>query len=145
AAVALALLLQVAALTALAGSVAGAVAAGVAVLLGRHGLAWACAIGVPSARPSGLGATVAGSLPRRAGAACAVRALVLASVAVALAGAAWWLGAAMWAGGMVASAAVLRRCTTRLGGVTGDVLGAVVELGVAASLTVAAVLLPHAG
>lgn len=145
AAVALVLLLQVAALTALAGSVAGAVAAGVAVLLGRHGLAWACAAGVPSARPSGLGATVAGSIPRRGVAVCAAGALVLAWVAVALAGAAGWLGPAMWAGGVVAAAAVLRRCTTRLGGVTGDVLGAVVELGTAASLTVAAVLLPHAG
>lgn len=145
AAVALVLLLQVAALTALAESVAGAVAAGVAVLLGRHGLAWACAAGVPSARPSGLGATVAGSIPRRGVAVCAAGALVLVWVAVALAGAAGWLGPAMWAGGVVAAAAVLRRCTTRLGGVTGDVLGAVVELGTAASLTVAAVLLPHAG
>jgi len=51
----------------------------------------------------------------------------------------------MWAGAVAAAAAVLRRCTTRLGGVTGDVLGAIVELGVAASLTLAAVLLPHAG
>jgi adenosylcobinamide-GDP ribazoletransferase len=47
--------------------------------------------------------------------------------------------------GLLAAWALRRRAVRRLGGVTGDVLGAIVELGGAASLTLAAVLLPHAG
>jgi len=39
---------------------------------------------------------------------------------------------------------VLRRAVVRLGGITGDVLGAVVEVALAAGLTAAAVVLPHA-
>jgi len=38
-----------------------------------------------------------------------------------------------------AAAVLLRRCVTRLGGVTGDVLGGCVEVAVAAALVVLAV------
>ena len=144
AAVALVLLVDAAALSALAGSWTGIAMAGLCVLLSRHGLTWACRAGVPSARPSGLGATVAGSVPRVAVAVASVGVLGLSVAVGLLAGSRWWLGPALWVAAVLAGLAVLRRCTTRLGGVTGDVLGAVVEAGLAASLSLAAVLLPHA-
>ena len=143
AAVVLVLLVDAAALSSLAGSEAGIAVAGLCVLLSRHGLTWACRAGVPPARASGLGATVAGTVPRGALAGACATVLGLA-VAVGLgAGGPWWFGPALWAVAVLATLAVLRRCTARLGGVTGDVLGAVVEVGLAASLALASVLLPH--
>ncbi|NBH04478.1 adenosylcobinamide-GDP ribazoletransferase, partial [Amycolatopsis sp. SID8362] len=50
-----------------------------AVLIGRCTLSMACARGIPSARPEGLGATVAGSVPRTAALAIAVAAAALAT------------------------------------------------------------------
>jgi adenosylcobinamide-GDP ribazoletransferase len=107
----------------------------IAVTAGRSVLSMACARGIPAARAEGLGATVAGSAPR-------VAALGVAAVSVA--GAAllttpWWTGAVAVAGAYAVAAVLLRRCVTRLGGVTGDVLGGCVELAVAAALVVLAV------
>ncbi len=143
----LVLLVQVTALgEALAG--VGPVAVVVAALAGRTGLALACARGVPAARPGGLGATVAGSVPRWAAVlvVLAVAAVVVVGTGLAtgtgpggpgtadgVAGAAALAGAAVAAAAVVA-ALVTWRAVRRLGGVTGDVLGAVVELGTAAAL-----------
>lgn len=122
----LVLLLQVGALTA-----ANPVTAAAGVLVGRCTLSMACARGVPSARPEGLGATVAGSVPRAAAVAVGVAA---AGLAVLLPGLPWWRGplAVLLAYGV--AGALLWRCTKRLGGITGDVLGAGVEAAVAAAL-----------
>ncbi len=109
------------------------------VLVSRAMLALACARGVPSARPDGLGAAVAGSVPRAVAAAVVLVVAAAAAVAGSLDAAVWWIGPAGVAGALAATAVVLRRCTSRLGGVTGDVLGAVVELALAGSLAVAAV------
>ena len=143
-AVVLVLLVQAAALSSLVTTWAGVGVAGLAVLLSRHGLTWACAARVPSARRSGLGATVAGSVTHRVLTACAATVLVVATAVGVALGAAWWLGPALWLGAVVTTLAVVRRCISRLGGITGDVLGAVVEVGLAATLAIAAVLLPHA-
>lgn len=107
----------------------------IAVTAGRSVLSTACARGVPAARPDGLGATVAGSVPPWA---------ALGVAAVSVAGAAlltapWWAGAVAVAAAYAAAAVLLRRCVTRLGGVTGDVLGGCVEVAVAAALVVLAV------
>jgi adenosylcobinamide-GDP ribazoletransferase len=105
-----------------------------AVLLSRAVLPLACARGVPSARPSGLGATVAGSVAR---AAAAVPLLVVAGLGapvLAWAGLPWWRAPVAAVAAVVVSAAVVVRCTRRLGGITGDVLGACVELSFAAAL-----------
>lgn len=107
----------------------------IAVTAGRSVLSTACARGVPAARPEGLGATVAGSVPPWA---------ALGVAAVSVAGAAlltapWWAGAVAVAAAYAAAAVLLRRCVTRLGGVTGDVLGGCVEVAVAAALVVLAV------
>lgn len=137
----LALLLQVASLAALLPSYAGTALAALAWLASRHALAWACRPGVPAASPTGLGTLVAGAVPR---AGLAVAAITMAVAAVALGllpHARWWAGPATLVVAVVAALLVVRRCTARLGGVTGDVLGAVVEVALTAGLAAAAVAL----
>jgi adenosylcobinamide-GDP ribazoletransferase len=118
------------------GSGAAALTAAVliAVLLSRSVLPLACARGVPSARPSGLGATVAGSVPRSVAAAPLVVGAGLGSLLLAWAGLASWRAPVAGLLAAVVTAGVVIRCTRRLGGITGDVLGACVELSLAAAL-----------
>ncbi len=138
----------------------GALGVAVAVAAGRAVLPVACARGVPSARSEGLGSTVAGSVRRAVAAGVVVAtalaaALVLAATAAAGPGTArGWPAAAGTVPGTataalqgaaavvvaVGAAAVLaRRAVTRFGGITGDVLGACVEVGTAAALVALAV------
>lgn len=120
------------------GGVGAAVTAGLAVLISRTALTLACLEGIAAARGDGLGVAVAGSVPRAAGL------LVLLGVGVV----AWLVdgvpGLAAVALAAVAAGVVLWRAWRRLGGVTGDVLGACVELALAAGL-VAEVALPRTG
>ena len=110
---------------------------GVLVCASRVALALACVRGVPAARADGLGVTHVGSVPVVA----AVASLAVVGVAVGLAGLA--LGSA-WSTvlGLVAMVAivlaVLLRCVRRLGGITGDVLGAAVEVSFAVLVLAAA-------
>jgi adenosylcobinamide-GDP ribazoletransferase len=115
----------------------GPVNVAAALVVSRLALPLACVAGVPTARGEGLGAMVAGSVPRRA-AALLVLAAGVAAVVVALLG-----SAAVWAAfaGLLGGLAVGVRAVRRLGGVTGDVLGAVVE----ATFTVALVVLVATG
>lgn len=125
----------------LAPSVAGCLLAGAAVLVSRCSLATACARPVPSARAEGLGATVAGTVPVAAAAlSWVVGAALLAALAhpIFVATGAWWRAAAAAVLAAVAVLAVVRRCTRRLGGITGDVLGAGVEVALAVLLLVLA-------
>ncbi|GLY93314.1 adenosylcobinamide-GDP ribazoletransferase [Actinoplanes sp. NBRC 103695] len=117
AAIALTLLVQAAAIT--------PVAAVVAWTAGRAALPLACRRGVPPARAEGLGAMVAGTVP----------APVAAAIAVTVAVAAWWaVPGRPWQGPAAVLAALLvvvlllHHAVRRFGGVTGDVLGACVEL-----------------
>lgn len=140
AAVVLTLLVHVSALSVLLSSWPGAFLAAVAVVSSRHTLAWLCGRWLPAARSAGLGAAVAGSVPTAA----ALGAGLAVTLAAALLGG-WIGGPARWAGVLVPAALgaamlVGRRAKGRLGGVTGDVLGAGVELGLAAALAVAACL-----
>jgi adenosylcobinamide-GDP ribazoletransferase len=119
---------------ALAGAISlghGIVTAAVGILVGRCVLSMSCARGVPSARPSGLGATVAGSVAIPLAALVFVLAAVLACLAPGLP---WWRGLLAVAVGYLAAGVLLVRCVRRLGGITGDVLGGCVEVGVAAAL-----------
>jgi len=90
---------------------------------------------VPSARPVGFGAFVAGSVSTP------VLAIGTVVVLAAAGGSAALLGVEV-VGWVVAPAAALLLCTLavghvvrRLGGVTGDVFGALVEIGTALTLT----------
>ncbi len=144
AAVTLVLLLDAAALASLLPSLRGSVLAVVALVSSRQLLAWACARPVPPARADGLGATVAGSVTPAVWALSTAVTAVLAVGAGLAADLAWWAGPVVLAAAVAAGALVLRRAVVRLGGITGDVLGAVVEVALAAGLTAAAVVLPHA-
>jgi len=62
----------------------------------------------------------------------------LSAVAVAAAGTPWWRGPLGVLAALAVAALVLHRAATRLGGITGDVLGACVEVGTAAALVVLA-------
>ncbi|GAA0357989.1 hypothetical protein GCM10009530_04030 [Microbispora corallina] len=141
-----ALLVQVAALSALPG--APAVAALVAACAsGRLAVTWACREGVPAARPGGLGAFVAGTVGRgpalvsTAAAALAVAAVAaLSALLPAALGTsvppAWPILRALgaMAAGLAAAWLLRRRAVRRLGGITGDVLGALVETATTAAL-----------
>ncbi len=137
AAVVLVLLVDAAALASLAGSAGGLALAAVAVLASRHTLTWAC-VALPAARPGGLGATVAGSVHPAAAAVGGVVLLALALGGPYVAGAPWWSGPAALLAALGAAGVVLHRARGRLGGVTGDVLGACVELSLAAALAAGA-------
>ena len=127
--VVLVLLLQVAAL-----AVAGPVAVLLASVVGRAGLALACARGVPSARESGLGATVAGTVSRPA----ATLVMLAVIAAAGLGWRPWYQGVIAAAAGLVMLALLVVRAVRRFGGITGDVLGAGVEVATATALVVLA-------
>ncbi len=99
----------------------------------RLALTIGCAHGVPPARADGLGSAVAGTVPRVAAAACWV---VLAGV-LGLVLAPWWLGVMVAVAGLLTSVLLILHAVRRLGGITGDVLGAGVELTLVVMLLVA--------
>jgi adenosylcobinamide-GDP ribazoletransferase len=120
----------------------GPMALAVAVAASRCSLTVACAVQVPPARPGGLGAAVLGSVPPALAAAELALVAAVGTALLRLAGGAW-PDAAAAAVGATAAAAVVAWATTRvarqrLGGATGDVLGAAVELSLAAALLVLA-------
>jgi adenosylcobinamide-GDP ribazoletransferase len=108
-------------------------AVGLLVCASRACLPLACVRGVPAARGDGLGATVIGSVPVVG----ALGSLLVAAVAVAVAahglGSAWTavVGVVLM---VTAVLVLLLRCVRRLGGITGDVLGAAVEVSLAVLL-----------
>lgn len=113
--------LQVAALAVLIQREQGPAALAVGVVVARIALAWASTPLLPAARPDGLGATFAGSVP------IWVPALWTLLI-VALLGAwhpRWLFGVVLAA---TTAAVMLASARRRLGGVTGDVFGATVEM-----------------
>ncbi|MEY9843598.1 adenosylcobinamide-GDP ribazoletransferase [Streptacidiphilus sp. BW17] len=114
-----------------------------AAVTARTALLRGCQVGVPSARPDGLGAMVAGTVPRRQGASVAALTLVvlgLVAYGIARTGdnglpLALGTGLAVVAGLAVASL-LLTHCVRRFGGITGDVLGAMVESAATGTLIV---------
>ena len=104
---------QAAALTAYVGPASLAVLAGALVCLSRCALWIVCCTRVPAARPDGLGVTYTRTVP--------VPVAALAGLLLSV------------TGGLVV-VELVRRATTRFGGVTGDVFGAAIELALATSL-----------
>ncbi|HEV7628320.1 MAG TPA: adenosylcobinamide-GDP ribazoletransferase, partial [Streptomyces sp.] len=121
----------------------GALGVTVAAVTARSALTLAARSGVASARAEGLGAMVAGTVPvRTAGAVVAVVTLLATAV-----GAAVYLWAALLGAvlctlavllGLGAAELLLRHCRRRLGGVTGDVFGALAETAATVALVVLA-------
>ncbi len=133
-AVLLVLLTQVFALATLPAGRLSALALVAAAITGR--VAVVLASGLPPARPEGFGALIAGTArwPERLTAGLALLALV-AGVGAALGGLP--LAARGLAGvllGLAAAGLLQRAARRRLGGMTGDVFGALVEVGSAAAL-----------
>ncbi len=100
---------------------------------GRLAVTLCCRRGVPAARSQGLGALVAGTVPTP----------VVAVVTVAVAAAAGWaVPGRPWLGPVAVIAAVavvlllLRHAVRRFGGITGDVIGAAVEVATTTALLV---------
>ena len=141
AAVVLVLLVDAGALAFLLTTGPGVALVALSVLASRQLLAWACSAGVPSARKDGLGATVAGTVQPAAVALGFVLLLGLSALVTQWAGPSWWAGPVTMGSAALGGVAVIRRATRRLGGITGDVLGAVIEVSLTVALTTSALLL----
>lgn len=136
----LALLVQITALAVAIEAGKGAIALLLAVVAGRVAVVLACMRGIPAARPEGLGALVAGTVPRSAAIAWALALAMAAGLAtIWLTGSGAWLAALAVLGALVVSLLVVTRAVRRLGGITGDVLGAAAEIAQAAALVLLAV------
>ena len=141
AAVALVLLVDGAALASLLTTARGVVLVCLSLVASRHLLAWACSVGVPSARSEGLGATVAGTVHRGVVGLCFAALLGISALVSNWSHSPWWVGPVVLVGAALGGVAVILRTTRRFGGVTGDVLGAVIEVSFATALTASAILM----
>ncbi|MFG3263159.1 MULTISPECIES: adenosylcobinamide-GDP ribazoletransferase [Streptomyces] len=135
----LVLLAQVAALAQLydASWARGALAAVTSAVAARLALTLAARTGVPAARPEGLGAAVAGVVPVGGALAVAAGCLAAATAWGALLGPYDALRtpvAVVLA--LAAAELLLRHCTRRFGGITGDVFGGLAETAATTALVV---------
>jgi adenosylcobinamide-GDP ribazoletransferase len=105
----------------------------VALVVGRSAITWCCRRGIPAARKSGLGALVAGSVPVAVPIGWLVAGLLLSWPATHR----HWTGLVAVTIATAIILALLPHLRRRLGGITGDVLGAACEL----STTIALLLL----
>lgn len=140
AAIGLVLALQIIAASTLAGSWLGLTLGALALLVSRWVIALATCRGIPAARPGGLGATFAGSVPPVAAALTGLLLAIAGALVLLALGGVWWHAPLLVCAGAVTTALLVRRCVTRFGGITGDVLGASIEITAATTLALAAVL-----
>ncbi len=135
----LVLLAQVAALAQLDAEGLGAAAVLTALVISRLALPLACSRGVPAARTDGLGPMVAGSVGRGSAVVAVALAYVILLVGLLTTDAPLALVATAPLG-LLAGLAVVVRAVRRLGGITGDVLGAAVEATFTATLVLLTLL-----
>jgi adenosylcobinamide-GDP ribazoletransferase len=126
--------IQASALAGLGTTARGAVLAGVLVCLSRCALALTCRVGVPAARAGGLGAAAAGTVPLVAAVVSWTLAAALAAAVADWAGLGWWRALLAVVAAALVVLVVVRVAVRRVGGVTGDVYGATVELALATLL-----------
>jgi adenosylcobinamide-GDP ribazoletransferase len=125
----------------------GTVALLTSALAGRLAVVQACRRGIPAARAEGLGASVIGSVSRARAAVVTVAVFAVAAIAGKLdydGGRLRESAHAMFAVlcAVVFASLVRRLAVRRLGGLTGDVFGALIELAVAVDLVVMSVGAP---
>jgi len=139
----LTLLIQVTALAAITPRWLGPAALAAAVLTSR--VAVVAAAGAPAARPEGFGALIAGSASRGSRRTAVAVLLVIAGSAGAAAGGLQLAVRALAAvlAGLAAAAWLRQVACRRLGGMTGDVFGALIELSTSTVLLAAALLPGH--
>ncbi|MFI6372028.1 adenosylcobinamide-GDP ribazoletransferase [Streptomyces sp. NPDC050546] len=115
----------------------GAFAAVVSATVARLALTMAARDGVPAARPEGLGAAVAGVVPLR-GALLTAVGVTGAAAAVSACWGPYDVARTVCAVvlSLAAAEALLRHCTRRFGGVTGDVFGGLAETAATTALVV---------
>ena len=116
--------LQAAGFAALVVDLATALTAGLLICLSRAALVLVCRRGVPAARTSGLGVVVAGTVPGWV----AIVVWLGVLVAVGFVNTPAWVGPVTAGLAGLVVLALVRHCVRRFGGVTGDVMGAAVEL-----------------
>lgn len=133
----LVLILQAIALGSVLSRPSGLLTGVVLLCLARASLLITCSAGIGAARVAGLGALVAGVVPRTVAAAGGILAFVLAAALLALSGRPWWQGPVAVGFAVVVVGALVLRCRKRFGGITGDVLGAGIELAACALLLAA--------
>jgi adenosylcobinamide-GDP ribazoletransferase len=121
----------------LAGLVSHPVAAGLLVCLSRAALALACAQGVPAAEGTGLRAPFAESLPATLAVGYWVAAVIVGALTMAALGLSWRHALAGFGVATLVVALLLRRSVNRLGGITGDIFGATIEVTLAAMVVAA--------
>lgn len=92
---------------------------------------------VPAARPDGLGVAVAGSVDTLAAALQWLVVGIVLTIAGLADGRPWWAGVTITSAGFAAAQLMLAKCRQRLGGVTGDVLGCLVEVAATTMLVMA--------
>lgn len=124
AAVGVTILAQAAAFGALPPGAPGTVAVVIALMAGRVAAVVAARRGVPAAEASSLGGWVAGS--QTPWAVAGWTAVVAAGAVVATPR--WWQGPLVVMVALLAAAVLIRHCVRRFGGITGDVIGAAIEL-----------------
>ncbi|MFD3747619.1 adenosylcobinamide-GDP ribazoletransferase [Nocardia sp. NPDC058633] len=96
-----------------------------AVAVGRVAVVAVCRVGIPAAPDAGFGALVAGTQPRAVVVGWPVLAVIIAAAAVP---GNLWLGPVTVIAALAAAVAVARHCVRRFEGLSGDILGAVVEI-----------------
>ena len=128
------LLLQIAAVASLPDAHEAYLAFVIAIVTSRIALTWACTRPWPAARPDGLGAVVAATVPLLVAIAWTTIAIALAWIFVGIA------GSVSIVLGILAGIVLLVIARRRLGGITGDVLGATIEIATAATLLALALI-----
>ena len=136
AAVLVVVLVQIAAVAALQELAHGWLIVGAAVVASRVAATLGCLRGLPPAEGSTLGVVVASTVPGPVGAVVVGATAAALTTAGTLAGLPWWQGAAAVVALLAVVGWVVRSALRVFGGINGDVLGAVIEVGLGTLLVV---------
>lgn len=137
AALVLVLAVQIGALTSLLDHAWGPLLAGLLVCVSRGALLVTCQRAVPGARADGLGSTYAGAVSPVVGALGWLLLTGATTLGFVLLEEPWWGGPACAVAAVLAVGWLVARAVRRLGGVTGDVYGASIEVALAVLLLAA--------